>query len=119
VTPDQDVRFTEYNGRITGSTHIYEAVGKRVVGPDYASERVLMDRVWPSSWSTPSFDDALERITSAGLAYDPATREGIVLCGAFSEQEKSVMHCVVAASLDAAWALHARVERLFDGAPDQ
>ena len=118
VTPDQDVYFTEYNGRITGSTHIYEAVGRRVVGPDYAGERVLMDRVWPSDWTTPSFEDALARLTAAGLAYDPATREGVVLCGAYSEKENSVMHCVVAPTLDAAWERQARVAELFSGAPD-
>jgi hypothetical protein len=113
ITPEQDLLFTEYNGRITGSTHIYEVLGKRLIGPDHARTRVLMDRIWPSEWSTSSFDDALERITSAGLAYDPVTRTGTVLCSAFDRHEKSVMHCVIAPTLDEAWEQQARLQEVF------
>jgi hypothetical protein len=55
VTPDRQVLYTEWNGRLTGSTHTYFILGDKVVGKDYASDRVLLEHVWPQGWATSSF----------------------------------------------------------------
>lgn len=103
VTPDRQVLFTEYNGRYTGSTHIYGTIGKQVVGPRYGKDRMILERVWPEGWSVPSFTAAVDRLTDAGLAYDLASRTGVVLTNAF-DNRNGVMYCVVAEDLDTAWS---------------
>ena len=113
VVPGGEVFFTEYNGRITGSTHIYGAIGRRLVGEEYATRRVLLERMWPSEWSVPSFEQALDRIRDAGLGYDPASQTGVVLSSAFNERERSIIHVVVAEDVDAAYEQHAEVAKLF------
>lgn len=112
VTPHKEVLFTEWNGRVTGSTHLYRALGERVVG-DYLRDRVLLDRSWPAGWTVPSFAAAVERLADAGLAYDPASRTGVLLSSAFNEDYQTVMHCVVARNVDDAWDLQGRLKPLF------
>lgn len=113
VTSTGEVLFTEYNGRITGSTHIYTVVGRKIVGPDYGRDRVLVEY---TGWSVPSFAAAAERLAGAGLAYDRTTRTGIVLVKAYSHANGTVRYCAVAPDLDAANRLHDQVESLFAGA---
>ena len=110
VTQDGDVRFTEYNGRITGSTHIYTVIGGHVVGPDYAKDRVLVEYC---GWPVPSFSAALERLEESGLAYDGETRTGVVIAKAYSHADGTIRYCVVAEDLAAAGRIHDRVESLF------
>ena len=112
VTPDREVMFTEYNGRVTGSTHIYGKIGKEVVGPGYGKDRVILERVWPEGWSVSSFADAQARLSAARLAYDPSSRTGVVLTNAF-DNNNGVMYCVVAEDLDAAWACDRDLKPLF------
>jgi len=113
VTPERELYFTEYNGRVTGSTHLYEGIGRRVVGDNYADDRILLERTWPAEWSAPSFKETVDRIAGAGLAYDPATRTGVVLTSAFNSGDKSVMHIVVAPDIDTAYDLDEQLEPLF------
>jgi hypothetical protein len=75
-----------------------------------------MERIWPSDWSVPSFDEALSRITEAGLAYDVGARTGVVLSSAFDRHEQAIVHVIVAEDLDAAWDRQARMTELFSGA---
>jgi hypothetical protein len=117
VTPARDIFFTEWNGRVTGSTHLYHALGKRVVG-DYTHDRVLLDRSWPPGWTVASFPAAVDALAGAGLAYDPASRTGVMLSSAFNEDYRSVMHCVVAENAEAAWDIDRRLGALF-GAADR
>jgi hypothetical protein len=112
VTPDRQVLFTEYNGRFTGSTHIYGTIGKQVVGPGYGKDRMILERVWPEGWTVPSFASALERLTTAGLAYDAATRAGVVLTNAF-DNLNGVMYCIIAEDLGTAWARDRQLRPLF------
>ncbi|MFF3917327.1 peptide ligase PGM1-related protein [Streptomyces sp. NPDC001852] len=112
VTPDREVLFTEYNGRVTGSTHIYGRIGHRVVGGSFGKDRVILERVWPEGWTTPSFTAAHRALTDAGVAYDPATRTGVVLTNAF-DGSGGVMYCVVAGSLAAAWDRDRALKPLF------
>lgn len=112
VTPDQRVLFTEFNGRVSGSTHIYDIVGRRVVGPDYADDRILLER---GGWAVPSFQAAAETIEAAGLAYDPAARTGVVLLNAVDPRQGTVIYCVVAGDLDAALDRERELTALFAG----
>ncbi|MDX3228653.1 peptide ligase PGM1-related protein [Streptomyces sp. ME19-01-6] len=108
VTPDGAVLFTEYNGRVTGSTHMYRVLGEHVVGQDYPRRRVVMERV---GWQVPSFDAAAERLTAAGIAYDRETRTGVLLNTAFSGGD--VWYCVVAEDVEAARRYEDVVSTLF------
>lgn len=112
VTPQQEVLFTEFNGRITGSTHIYGRIGKHVVGPEYGKDRIILERVWPEGWFVDSFVSAMERVSAAGLAYDPASRTGVVWTNAF-DNVKGVMYCIVAEDLDAAWVYEGKLKSVF------
>ncbi|MDX3228657.1 peptide ligase PGM1-related protein [Streptomyces sp. ME19-01-6] len=112
VTPRREVLFTEYNGRITGSTHIYGVIGDAVVGPGFGEDRIILERVWPEGWSTPSFAAARDRLTKAGLAYRPEARTGVVLTNAHDGRD-GVMYCVVAEDLDRAWACDRALKPLF------
>ncbi|MFD8416223.1 peptide ligase PGM1-related protein [Streptomyces sp. NPDC059650] len=102
VTPQGEVLFTEYNGRATGSTHIYEIVGKRVVGPGFGTDRILLERVWPKHWEVPSFSAALTRLRESGHAYDPDTRRGAIILAAYHPGRKGVMLCFVDDTVGAA-----------------
>ncbi|MCQ4083498.1 peptide ligase PGM1-related protein [Streptomyces sp. RB6PN25] len=115
VTPEREVLFTEFNGRVTGSTHIYGVIGETVVGPGYGKDRIILERVWPEGWSTPSFATTLARLTEAGLAYTPQNRTGVVLTNAF-DGTNGVMYCVVAEDLDRAWACDRALAPLFTAA---
>ncbi|MFV2104385.1 peptide ligase PGM1-related protein [Micromonospora sp. LOL_024] len=112
VTPQREVLFTEYNGRVTGSTHIYGRIGRKVVGDGYGTDRTILERVWPEDWSVPSFSAALERVTAAGLAYDPATRAGVVFTNAF-DNVKGVMYCIVMPTVDEAWQVEQSLKPVF------
>ncbi|MBD0689550.1 peptide ligase PGM1-related protein [Streptomyces sp. CBMA123] len=112
VTPEREVLFTEYNGRVTGSTHIYGRIGRYGVGEGFGKDRVILERVWPEGWSTPSFLATHAAIREAGLAYDPATRTGVVLTNAF-DGNNGVMYCVVAEDLGSAWARDRALKPLF------
>jgi hypothetical protein len=108
-TPTGDVLFTEYNGRITGSTHIHATIGARVVGKDTMRRRVLLER---QGWSAPSFSVAVERLQSSGLAYDHAAKLGIVLVSACDARRSRVSYCVVAESLEGALSLERKLEEV-------
>lgn len=112
VTPDREVLFTEYNGRITGSTHVYAVIGRQLIGPGYGADRVILDRVWPEGWAVSGFADARDRLRAAGVGWNPDTRTGIVLSNAY-DGNGGVMYCVVAEGIDAAWALDRSLRTVF------
>jgi hypothetical protein len=114
VTPVGAIYFTEYNGRVTGSTHLHEILGRRVVGPDFARDRVLFERV---GWRAPSFREALDAVEAAGLAYHPATRNGALFCSAYDPDAGSVWYCAVAPDMDAIRVLEERLASLFPQDP--
>ncbi|HEV2343289.1 MAG TPA: peptide ligase PGM1-related protein [Actinocrinis sp.] len=112
VTPERDVLFTEFNGRVTGSTHIYDRIGRHVVGDGFGKDRVILERVWPEGWSVESFAAMVRRLGEAGFAYDRDSRSGVVLTNAF-DGENGVMYCVVAEDLDQAWSLDSELKNVF------
>ncbi|WP_329570531.1 peptide ligase PGM1-related protein [Kitasatospora sp. NBC_01266] len=113
ITPDRQVVFTEWNGRITSSTHAYHVLGEVVVGPGYAKDRVLLNNVWPRGWATPSFAAMRDAIAGAGLAYDPATRTGVLIVSGYNEARHGATYCTVAPDLDDAWEVNQRLGELF------
>jgi len=114
VTPLREVMFTEWNGRVTGSTHIYGEIGATVVGPEFGSTRMILERVWPQGWAVTSFADAHERLQASGLGYDPERRQGVVFTNAF-DGSNGVMYCIVAPSPDQAWAVDRDLAGVFGG----
>ncbi|WP_432994456.1 peptide ligase PGM1-related protein [Dactylosporangium sp. CA-233914] len=104
--------FTEYNGRITGSTPVYAVFGERVIGPGYSRDRVLFDR---DGWRVPSFAGALAALTEAGLAYSPDSRLGAVVVTPYNSDNGTVRYCLAAASLHEALRAQAAIEGLFAG----
>ncbi|MCC9306036.1 peptide ligase PGM1-related protein [Kitasatospora sp. RB6PN24] len=116
VTPEREVLFTEFNGRVTGSTHIYGVIGRSVAGPGFGRDRIILERVWPEGWSTPSFAAAKARLTEAGLAYRPEERTGVVFTNAF-DGTNGVMYCILAETPDQAWACDRAMGALFGPTP--
>ncbi|MFE7127758.1 peptide ligase PGM1-related protein [Streptomyces sp. NPDC057617] len=113
LTPDGELFFTEYNGRVTMSTHTYAVVGARLAGLDNADDRVVVERIWPDGWSARSFASAVSALAEAGLAYDPSTRTGVVFSSALDLRDNSIMQCVIAEDLTSAAAYESRLEKLF------
>lgn len=113
ITPDRQVLFTEWNGRITSSTHAYHILGEVVVGADYAKDRVLLTNVWPRGWSTPSFEAMRDAVAGAGLAYDPVTRSGVLIVSGYNRDRLGATYCTVAPDIDDAWEVNQRLGELF------
>ncbi|GAB3143266.1 hypothetical protein GCM10027290_19410 [Micromonospora sonneratiae] len=113
LTPDGEIVFTETNGRITGSTHLHTVVGGRLLGDGYRDRRVIMER---GGWAVPSFTGGLEQLTAAGLAYDPATRTGVILTSGYLPTDGSVVYCVVAEDLASVRNYERRLADLLTGA---
>ncbi|MFB7918195.1 peptide ligase PGM1-related protein [Streptomyces sp. NPDC056061] len=101
-----EVVFTEYNGVVTGSTHIYQ-LGKRLAGEDYARDRVLAEYV---SWPISSFAEARKYVDTEGLGYDRETRTGVVLLNSWRDKDTGVVpFCLIAEDIDAVGRLKARL----------
>ncbi|CAL9329162.1 hypothetical protein SUDANB145_00030 [Streptomyces sp. enrichment culture] len=113
LTRDSELFFTEYNGRVTMSTHTYAVIGARLAGLDHADDRVVVERIWPDGWSARSFASAVSALTDAGLAYDPSTRAGVIFSSALDLRDHSIMQCVIAEDLTRAAAYEHRLKELF------
>jgi hypothetical protein len=109
VTPDTSVLFTEYNGRMTGSTHMYSTIGERIIGKDWMQRRILMER---RGWRVPSFQAALDLLNDFGLAFNRETQSGVVLTGPFFKTRKVMGYTVVAENLAAAISLEAQLNQV-------
>ena len=112
VNDHREVIFTEWNARITGSTHLHAGIGRRVVGDAFGKDRLVMERLWPSGWSVTSFSDASQRLESSGLAYDDRSREGVVLNTAF-DGRGGLIYSVVAEDVDRSYDLDRSLKNVF------
>lgn len=106
VTSDAEVMFTEYNGRITGSTHIYSVVGARIVGKEWMQKRILLER---RGWCAPSFQAAVDMLNDSGLAFNRNTHTGVILTGTFIPARKVISYTVVAENFTAALELEKKL----------
>lgn len=102
VTPDARVLFSEYNGRMTGSTHIYSVIGEKIIGKAWFQTRVLLER---RGWTAPSFQAAFNMLNDSGLAYNQTTRTGVILTGTFIPSRKTISYTIIAENLAAAITL--------------
>ncbi|HEV2343281.1 MAG TPA: peptide ligase PGM1-related protein [Actinocrinis sp.] len=117
VTPAGQVMFTEYNGRSTGSTHGYQIVGRKIIGPDYAEDRVIVERLGTDAWCIESFAEAVQMLRASGLQYDPQTRRGVVFLHAFDPGTTSVPYVVIDESIAAAAEIEVQLGKAFDFVP--
>ncbi|MDP9573984.1 UNVERIFIED_ORG: hypothetical protein J2W66_004487 [Agrobacterium larrymoorei] len=113
VTPQGEVFFTEYNGRVTGSTHIYAIIGDRIIGSGFGHDRIILERIWPDGWRVGSFGAARDSVFEAGLAFDPNTRTGVVFTNAYNAQSQGVMYCIAAPDILSARQIERHLAELF------
>lgn len=110
VTPDQNLLINEFNCRVSGSTHAYH-IGEHVVGGSYLTDRILVEQ---RRCTFPAFTTAVGILEETGLAYDHATRTGVLVAvedgsdaGGFGE------YCVVAENAEQAARLEAALTEVF------
>lgn len=77
VVPSGEILFNEFNGRVGGSTHIHR-IGDHLIGPEHWTDRALIAR---SRCGWDSLAGAVATLETQGLAFDPATRTGVVIAG--------------------------------------
>jgi hypothetical protein len=109
VTPDGIVLFTEYNGRVTGSTLLYSSIGPRVVGKDWAQRCILLER---RNWRATSFQAAVDTLKKSGLAFNHKTKTGIILTGTFIPTREVISYTVVAENLAEAISLEEKLHQI-------
>ncbi|MFJ8043347.1 peptide ligase PGM1-related protein [Kitasatospora sp. NPDC096147] len=112
LTPKGELYFSETNGRLTGSTHLHEALMRRLVGAGRRADRVILEL---AGLAVPSFPEAVAAVRDAGLAFDPATATGVVFSCDFARADGSVMYCVIAGSAAEARTAEHRLRALFGG----
>ncbi|MFD6950254.1 hypothetical protein A6A08_02410 [Nocardiopsis sp. TSRI0078] len=110
ITPEGRTLFTEANGRVTGSTHIYASVGRRIVGDAYPGHRTLMEVV---GLRVPSVTGAVALLRDHHLHYDPGSRTGVVIANDVHPVDRDVTYCVVAEDVERAQEIRERVTHLF------
>ncbi|MEW2248613.1 peptide ligase PGM1-related protein [Streptomyces sp. NPDC006975] len=79
VLPDQSVVFTEVNAQVSGSLHIYQQIARGVVNAAATPHRQVVEYHVPPTWTVPDFAAFLAALDELGLAYDPATRTGVIV----------------------------------------
>lgn len=78
ITPGDHILFTEANARFTSSTHLHQVIAERVAQIADAPERIVIQTTSPASWNLCNLNDLLKLLAQHRLAYDPATRRGIM-----------------------------------------
>jgi hypothetical protein len=76
---DGGLWFTEMNARIGGSPHIYQGIGERVARVWDAPYRTVTQFVFSPAWGVPGTAAFLGALAATGLAYDQASRTGVLL----------------------------------------
>ncbi|MGW1411732.1 preATP grasp domain-containing protein [Streptomyces sp. NPDC002403] len=79
VLPDGSVVFTEVNAQVSGSLHIYQAIAHGIVDIVAEPARQVVEYHVPPTWAVPSFTAFLAALDELDLAYDPATRTGVIV----------------------------------------
>lgn len=111
-TADGKVLLNEVNGRFTGSTHLFQLIGRRLIGEDFLERRVIIGR---STLKVPSFSSAITLIKSNELSYDPQSRCGVILVCDYGKANKTVKYYAVAESLAAAREYDKSLREIFTG----
>lgn len=110
LTPDGRTLFNELNGRWGGSTHLF-TIGERILGTGYLDDRCIIER---RGCAFPSFEAARRTLAEHGLAYDPATRTGVIIAVYGTHLDGTGGEaCIVGESLADVERLEAAVRELF------
>ncbi|MEV6978595.1 peptide ligase PGM1-related protein [Kitasatospora sp. NPDC093806] len=110
LTPKGEIFFHETNGRLTGSSHLYDVLFGRLLRAEHRDTRTILEL---AGLEVPSFAEALAALDRAGLAFDPVTGTGVVFSCDFGRADGSVMYCVIAEDAAAARATEIRLLALF------
>ncbi|MFD0273012.1 peptide ligase PGM1-related protein [Kitasatospora sp. NPDC127111] len=110
LTPKGELYFSETNGRLTGSTHLHDALFARLVGAEHRGARVILEL---AGLHVPSFPEAVAAVERAGLGFERVTRTGVVFSADFGPADGSVMYCVIAEDAPAARVAEGRLLALF------
>jgi PGM1 C-terminal domain/Pre ATP-grasp domain len=112
VTERDEFWFTETNLRKTGGTYL-DILMRRLVSDEYeathtwlADSRALRDAI--------TFDDALARLKSEGLAWDPRHKEGVILTSDTLRFDRRLRYFCVTRSWSGALDREAALRRVFD-----
>ncbi|WP_308198526.1 peptide ligase PGM1-related protein [Actinomadura terrae] len=92
-TPDGRTLFTEFNGRLSGLTHL-QGMLTTLVAPDYLRERAIAAGYFQAR----SFKDAHDRLATAGVSFDPEARKGVVLTGQGPGGAGAFPYCAIGTS---------------------
>ncbi|MFE7480791.1 peptide ligase PGM1-related protein [Streptomyces sp. NPDC057552] len=79
VLPGGRVVFTEVNAQVSGSLHIYQSIAHGIVDVTATPHRQVVEYHVPPTWAVPGFAAFLAALDELGLAYDPATRTGVIV----------------------------------------
>jgi hypothetical protein len=71
--------FTEMNARVGASLHLYGSIGGRIVDVWRRPERSVVQYVTGSHWKIAGVAAFLDAARELGLAYDPASRKGVMV----------------------------------------
>ncbi|GGV02276.1 hypothetical protein GCM10010211_82030 [Streptomyces albospinus] len=109
VSPDGEVRFTEYNGRLGGTTHLHW-LGLTVAGEDYPDRAVFVSN---NDWQVASFTAAIAELRAQGLAYDAERSSGVVITCDHTQQSGAIEYCVVGPDSESVAHTEAALKNLF------
>ncbi|MEU8844036.1 peptide ligase PGM1-related protein [Streptomyces roseus] len=93
LTPEGEMFFSEYNGRLGGTTHLHH-IGTRFLGRGYDTARTMLTR--NSSWRVPSVVRALAVLAERNLTFDPVTGSGVLITCDYTRHWGAVEYCAVA-----------------------
>lgn len=71
--------FTEMNARVGASLHLYDRIGYQIVDVWRRPERCVVQYATGRFWRVPSLTVFLDASREMGLAYDRATRKGVIV----------------------------------------
>lgn len=113
VTPNEEIFFTEANARYTGSTHLYSAIGERIVRISNDHNRFVVQ----SSSEVPSkiknFKDFIEFLRRSELSYDCASRCGILAVTPLITNSGQIVLASVGETEEAANVLIKKLDKAF------
>ncbi|MFF5265002.1 hypothetical protein ACFY4C_39295 [Actinomadura viridis] len=79
LTRDGRVLFTEVNAQVSGSLHIYEVIGHRIVRTQDVPQRSVVEYHVPPTWAVPDFETFLRACEGLGCGWDPQRRTGVIV----------------------------------------
>ncbi|MFI6359409.1 peptide ligase PGM1-related protein [Streptomyces sp. NPDC050743] len=79
ILPGGTVVFTEVNAQVSGSLHIYQQIAHGIVNVTATPRRQVVEYHVPPTWAVPDFAAFQTALNELGLAYDPATRTGVIV----------------------------------------